>query len=68
MVRLTLQPLIENAFQHAFPDGIEASQYIMISAGCDDDSFWVSVTDNGIGMTDEQRARLRHGCPTSTTT
>lgn len=54
MVRLTLQPLIENAFQHAFPDGIEASQYIMISAGCDDDSFWVSVTDNGIGMTDEQ--------------
>ncbi|GIO98536.1 sensor histidine kinase YesM [Paenibacillus lautus] len=54
MVRLTLQPLIENAFQHAFPDGIEASQHIMISAGCDDDSFWVSVTDNGIGMTDEQ--------------
>ncbi|MFE0558569.1 sensor histidine kinase [Paenibacillus sp. NPDC058910] len=54
MVRLTLQPLIENAFQHAFPDGIEALQYIMIAAGCDDDSFWVSVTDNGIGMTDEQ--------------
>ncbi|MGG4343327.1 cache domain-containing sensor histidine kinase [Paenibacillus lautus] len=54
MVRLTLQPLIENAFQHAFPDGIEASQYIMITAGCDADSFWVSVTDNGIGMTDEQ--------------
>ncbi|MEF7439479.1 sensor histidine kinase [Paenibacillus lautus] len=54
MVRLTLQPLIENAFQHAFPDGIEASQHIIISAGCSDDAFWVSVTDNGIGMTDEQ--------------
>lgn len=54
MVRLTLQPLIENAFQHAFPDGIEASQHIIISAGCSEDAFWVSVTDNGIGMTDEQ--------------
>ncbi|GAB6929000.1 two-component system sensor histidine kinase YesM [Paenibacillus sp. JCM 10914] len=64
MVRLTLQPLIENAFQHAFPDGIEESQHITISAGCSEDAFWVSVTDNGIGMSPHQlneiRARLSY--------
>ncbi|MFF3923488.1 cache domain-containing sensor histidine kinase [Paenibacillus lactis] len=64
MVRLTLQPLIENAFQHAFPDGIDESSWITISAGLSDDIFWVSVTDNGAGLSaDRQREildRLSH--------
>ncbi|WP_019536339.1 cache domain-containing sensor histidine kinase [Paenibacillus ginsengihumi] len=62
MVRLTLQPLIENAFQHAFPDGIEDYHYIRIDAWELGDTFCVSVEDNGAGIAagklDELRRRL----------
>ncbi|UUZ86864.1 histidine kinase [Paenibacillus sp. P26] len=59
MVRLTLQPLVENVFQHAFPDGVEDYHYIRIDAGEDDDVFWVSVEDNGAGIDTEKLAELR---------
>ncbi|WP_240418272.1 cache domain-containing sensor histidine kinase [Paenibacillus periandrae] len=59
MVRLTLQPLVENAFQHAFPDGVEDYHYIRIDAGEDDDIFWVSVEDNGAGIKEERLAEVR---------
>jgi two-component system sensor histidine kinase YesM len=59
MVRLTLQPLVENAFQHAFPDGVEDYHYIRIDAGESEGLFWVSVEDNGAGMSDAKLAELR---------
>ncbi|MCZ8514198.1 sensor histidine kinase [Paenibacillus filicis] len=59
MVRLTLQPLVENAFQHAFPDGVEDFHFIRIDAGEENGKFWVSVEDNGVGMTEEKLAQLR---------
>lgn len=59
MVRLTLQPLVENVFQHAFPDGIEDYHVVRIDAGEDEGVFWVSVEDNGVGMTPERLAELR---------
>lgn len=59
MVRLTLQPLIENAFQHAFADGVEDYHYIRIDAGEDEDKFWVSVEDNGLGINEERLEELR---------
>lgn len=59
MVRLTLQPLVENAFQHAFPDGVEDYHYIRIDAGEDDDIFWLSVEDNGAGIKEERLAEVR---------
>ncbi|KIL38997.1 signal protein [Gordoniibacillus kamchatkensis] len=59
MVRLTLQPLVENVFQHAFPDGVEDYHYIRIDAGEDDAVFWVSVEDNGAGIEEEKLAELR---------
>jgi two-component system sensor histidine kinase YesM len=59
MVRLTLQPLVENAFQHAFPDGVEDYHYIRIDAGESEELFWVSVEDNGIGMNGAKLAELR---------
>ncbi|MDQ1912589.1 histidine kinase [Paenibacillus sp. GD4] len=59
MVRLTLQPLVENVFQHAFCDGVEDYHYIRIDGGEKDGLFWISVEDNGAGMTEKQLAALR---------
>lgn len=42
MVRLTLQPLIENIFQHAFPDGMEQRHTIRIDAMEQGRSCWLS--------------------------
>ncbi|NOU97230.1 HAMP domain-containing protein [Paenibacillus sp. LMG 31456] len=59
MVRLTLQPLIENAFQHAFADGVEDYHFIRIDAGEDKDTFWISVEDNGLGIQETRLEELR---------
>ncbi|MDF2659007.1 MAG: integral rane sensor signal transduction histidine kinase [Paenibacillus sp.] len=59
MVRLTLQPIVENIFQHAFPDGIEDRHYIRIDARREDDRFLVIVEDNGAGMSPEKLEALR---------
>lgn len=59
MVRLTLQPLVENTLQHAFPDGLEDSHYIRIQAGEDHTTFWISVEDNGVGISESRLRELR---------
>jgi two-component system sensor histidine kinase YesM len=59
MVRLTLQPLIENIFQHAFPQGIEDKRYIRIDAGFVGDVFQVTVEDNGVGIAQDKLTELR---------
>ncbi|MEK8129844.1 cache domain-containing protein [Paenibacillus filicis] len=59
MVRLTLQPLIENIFQHAFPDGLEERHFIRIDARKQDRLFQVTVEDNGTGISPERLAELR---------
>lgn len=59
MVRLTLQPLIENVFQHAFPDGLEDYHFIRIDGGSEDGIFWISVEDNGSGMSQEELTVLQ---------
>ncbi|MDF2645585.1 MAG: histidine kinase [Paenibacillus sp.] len=59
MVRLTLQPLIENIFQHAFPDGVEPHHFIRIDARKEGGLFQVFIEDNGTGMKPERLAELR---------
>jgi two-component system sensor histidine kinase YesM len=59
MVRLTLQPLIENIFQHAFPNGMEARHTIRIDAMEQGDKLFVVVEDNGCGMTEAKLEELR---------
>ncbi|MCM3270199.1 cache domain-containing sensor histidine kinase [Paenibacillus elgii] len=59
MVRLTLQPLVENVFQHAFEGGVEDYHCIRIDAGEGDGTFWVSVEDNGNGMPEDRLAEVR---------
>ncbi|GMX60836.1 sensor histidine kinase [Paenibacillus elgii] len=59
MVRLTLQPLIENIFQHAFPGGFEPRHYIRIDARKQGGLFEVSVEDNGAGIEPDRLEELR---------
>ncbi|NQX70313.1 histidine kinase [Paenibacillus alba] len=58
VVCLTLQPLVENIFQHAFADGVEDYHFIRIDAGEGDGFFWMSVEDNGAGITADKLAEL----------
>lgn len=60
MVRLTLQPLIENVFQHAFPEGIEAHHFIQVDARREDGKLFVTIVDNGSGMSEERLLKIRH--------
>jgi Predicted signal transduction protein with a C-terminal ATPase domain len=50
VLRLTLQPLVENVFQHAFPDSIQSGHYIMITARREEKFFVLEVMDNGCGI------------------
>jgi two-component system sensor histidine kinase YesM len=59
MVRLTLQPLIENIFQHAFPDGVEPHHFIRIDARKEGGLFQVFIEDNGTGIKAGRLAELR---------
>ncbi|RTE11129.1 sensor histidine kinase [Paenibacillus whitsoniae] len=65
MVRLTLQPLVENVFKHAFPDGIEDSHTIRIDAWRDETDFYVTVEDNGCGIEQEALLQLNERLRTS---
>lgn len=59
MVRLTLQPLVENIFQHAFPHGIEPCHTIRIGATYTEQYFQVVVEDNGVGIPAGKLEQLR---------
>lgn len=65
MVRLTLQPLVENVFQHAFPEGLEDYHFIRIDGGVEDGIFWISVEDNGSGMSETQLMQLQEKLSTN---
>ncbi|WP_229520742.1 sensor histidine kinase [Paenibacillus sp. GM2] len=59
MVRLTLQPLIENVFQHAFPNGIQKHHFIGIRGYTEGDRFILAVADNGVGISVDQLHAVR---------
>lgn len=49
MLRLCLQPIVENIFKHAFADGIRPEHLIRIHAFREGELLIVDVTDNGRG-------------------
>lgn len=59
MVRLTLQPILENVFQHAFPDGIQPHHAIRVDARLEPGRLLVTVEDNGEGMSEKRLAMVR---------
>lgn len=56
---LTLQPILENVFVHAI-EGMEEGAIIRLSVRRTPDEVQVSVSDNGIGMSEDIREALLH--------
>lgn len=57
IMRLTLQPIIENCFNHGFRGRWEDCQ-INLKAGALADGFFVTIQDNGIGLSSETIAAI----------
>ncbi|KAA1183414.1 HAMP domain-containing protein [Paenibacillus sp. B2(2019)] len=56
--RLSLQPLVENAFQHGFA-GIDPPWKLAVSGMVSDVTWTVSIVDNGIGLSFELLEKVR---------
>ncbi|MDU5949006.1 MAG: histidine kinase, partial [Paenibacillus macerans] len=59
VLKLTLQPLVENSIQHGF-EGIEYKGRITVTGSMEQDRILLKVADNGIGMTSEQLATIQY--------
>lgn len=64
ILKLTLQPLVENSIQHGF-EGIEYMGRIHVRAREEGRNLAIYVEDNGIGMTNERLAYLTENGVTS---
>ncbi|ASS64727.1 MULTISPECIES: sensor histidine kinase [unclassified Paenibacillus] len=60
ILKLTLQPLVENSIQHGF-DGLEHAGMIRVSVSIVSGSIVLEVADNGIGMDGEAMGRIAEG-------
>jgi two-component system, sensor histidine kinase YesM len=56
--KLTLQPLIENCFKHGFKK-VLPPWVIRIELGCNENNWFVSVSDNGIGFDEAKIEELK---------
>jgi len=59
MLKLTLQPLVENALYHGIKNKRKGGAIIVRGRQLDGDLMQIQVEDNGIGMTQEQLAQIR---------
>ena len=57
-----LQPIVENAIYHGM-EYMEDSGTILVTAEMKDGDLQIVVSDNGLGMTPEQAAKLLTGDP-----
>lgn len=58
---LSIQTLVENAIRHGIYRRGTAGGTVKISTGCDDDSYWVTVEDDGIGFDVDETLRKAAG-------
>jgi len=59
MLKLSLQPLIENCIQHGF-EGIEYLGFISIKITENEDKLFFNIEDNGHGICEAQLAKFRY--------
>ncbi|MGA2763191.1 MAG: sensor histidine kinase [Spirochaetia bacterium] len=60
ILKLLIQPLVENAIYHGIKN-MEGPGLIRISGALDDDAIVIRISDNGVGMGREQLEALRDG-------
>lgn len=59
MLKLTLQPLVENALYHGIKNKRNGGVIVVRGRRLDGDLLQIQIEDNGIGMTQEQLAQTR---------
>jgi len=59
ILKLTLQPLVENSIQHGF-DPIDYKGFIAIRAVDEGDRIGLYVADNGVGIAEERLAKFHY--------
>ena len=59
IIRVTLEPIVENAIKHGFKD-LKADHYIVLTSEYISDSLVISVTDDGIGMEKEKLMQIKN--------
>ena len=59
--RLIIQPIIENCIVHGF-DSSESGFFIMVSAFSKDDTFYISIADNGMGIDETTMSQISYEC------
>jgi signal transduction histidine kinase len=64
--RLILQPLVENAIKHGIGPR-SGHGLVEVSARREDQAIWIEVRDNGVGLTNNARARFNNGVGLSNT-
>lgn len=62
VLKFILQPIVENAILHGL-EPMEGQGYISIKGYKDGDNLIITVTDNGVGMTESQLNNLTSGEP-----
>lgn len=62
LLKLTLQPLVENSIQHGF-EGINYKGMIKVTGILEEDRILLRVEDNGIGMSNEQLSSIQYADP-----
>ena len=61
-IKFILQPIVENAIFHGF-EGIEHIGMIEINARVEGDFMYITVADNGVGMTEEEQKNVIYRKP-----
>lgn len=59
IIKLTLQPLVENSIQHGF-EGITHQGFLHVEGSIDGDDVVITIRDNGIGITNEQLRKFQY--------
>ncbi len=62
LLKLTLQPLVENSIQHGF-EGIGYKGIIKITGFLEEDRILLRVEDNGIGISNQQLSSIQYADP-----
>ncbi len=59
IIKLALQPVVENAFHHAFEGDEEDDPRIELAVSREENACVIRISDNGIGMTEERLNEVR---------